>query len=76
MPGTRVDGGEFWSAIASGAIAALISPKAAQKGVEGGGQEGSLCDCSWDVTSFAQVASALWLPSATTETCRRHRHEW
>ena len=32
MPGTRVDGGEFWeSAIASGAIAALISPQAIQK---------------------------------------------
>jgi UDP-N-acetylmuramoyl-L-alanyl-D-glutamate--2,6-diaminopimelate ligase len=32
MPGTRVDGGEFWpSAIASGAIAALVSPSAAQK---------------------------------------------
>lgn len=32
MPGTRVDGGDFWeSAIASGAIAALISPEAAQK---------------------------------------------
>ena len=29
MPGTRVDGGEFWqSAIAAGAIAALISPNA------------------------------------------------
>ena len=32
MPGTRVDGGEFWeSAIASGAVAALISPEAALK---------------------------------------------
>ncbi|WP_017306609.1 UDP-N-acetylmuramoyl-L-alanyl-D-glutamate--2,6-diaminopimelate ligase [Spirulina subsalsa] len=32
MPGTRVDGGEFWeSAIASGAVAALISPEAAAK---------------------------------------------
>ena len=32
MQGTRVDGGEFWeSAIASGAIAALISPQAAAK---------------------------------------------
>ncbi|HEY9691952.1 MAG TPA: UDP-N-acetylmuramoyl-L-alanyl-D-glutamate--2,6-diaminopimelate ligase [Oculatellaceae cyanobacterium] len=32
MPGTRVDGGEFWhSAIASGAIAAIVSPQAAQK---------------------------------------------
>ncbi|MBD3881515.1 UDP-N-acetylmuramoyl-L-alanyl-D-glutamate--2,6-diaminopimelate ligase [Phormidium tenue FACHB-886] len=32
MPGTRVDGGEFWaSAIEAGAIAALVSPAAAQK---------------------------------------------
>jgi UDP-N-acetylmuramoyl-L-alanyl-D-glutamate--2,6-diaminopimelate ligase len=31
MPGTRVDGGEFWSsAIAAGAIAAIVSPKAFQ----------------------------------------------
>ncbi len=32
MPGTRVDGGEFWpSAIASGAVAAIISAAAANK---------------------------------------------
>ncbi|MBD2055565.1 UDP-N-acetylmuramoyl-L-alanyl-D-glutamate--2,6-diaminopimelate ligase [Oculatella sp. FACHB-28] len=32
MPGTRVDGGEFWpSAIVTGAIAALVSTSAAQK---------------------------------------------
>ena len=32
MPGTRVDGGEFWqSAIAKGAIAALVTPNAAAK---------------------------------------------
>nr|WP_155751543.1 UDP-N-acetylmuramoyl-L-alanyl-D-glutamate--2,6-diaminopimelate ligase [Scytonema sp. UIC 10036] len=32
MPGTRVDGGDFWqSAIASGAVAAVISPQAIQK---------------------------------------------
>jgi len=32
MPGTRVDGGDFWqSAIAAGAIAALVSPQAAAK---------------------------------------------
>ena len=32
MPGTRVDGGEFWaSAIGQGAIAALVTPNAAQK---------------------------------------------
>ncbi|MGK7892463.1 MAG: UDP-N-acetylmuramoyl-L-alanyl-D-glutamate--2,6-diaminopimelate ligase [Xenococcus sp. (in: cyanobacteria)] len=32
MPGTRVDGGEFWqSAVTSGAIAALVTPNAAGK---------------------------------------------
>ncbi|MEB3150187.1 MAG: Mur ligase domain-containing protein, partial [Sphaerospermopsis sp.] len=32
MPGTRVDGGEFWeSALAAGAIAAIISPDAIAK---------------------------------------------
>jgi UDP-N-acetylmuramoyl-L-alanyl-D-glutamate--2,6-diaminopimelate ligase len=32
MPGTRVDGGEFWSsALAGGALAALISPQAVAK---------------------------------------------
>lgn len=32
MPGTRVDGGDFWqSAIASGAIAAIVSPQAASR---------------------------------------------
>jgi UDP-N-acetylmuramoyl-L-alanyl-D-glutamate--2,6-diaminopimelate ligase len=32
MPGTRVDGGEFWpSALASGAVAAIVSPQAVQK---------------------------------------------
>ncbi|XGW00458.1 MAG: UDP-N-acetylmuramoyl-L-alanyl-D-glutamate--2,6-diaminopimelate ligase [Leptolyngbya sp. BL-A-14] len=32
MPGTRVDGGDFWAgAIAAGAIAAVVSPQAAQK---------------------------------------------
>ncbi|WP_186375872.1 UDP-N-acetylmuramoyl-L-alanyl-D-glutamate--2,6-diaminopimelate ligase [Hyella patelloides] len=32
MPGTRVDGGEFWqSAVTAGAIAALVTPEAATK---------------------------------------------
>ncbi|MBD2570204.1 UDP-N-acetylmuramoyl-L-alanyl-D-glutamate--2,6-diaminopimelate ligase [Anabaena lutea] len=32
MPGTRVDGGEFWSsALASGAVAAVVSPQAVAK---------------------------------------------
>ncbi|MBW4439764.1 MAG: UDP-N-acetylmuramoyl-L-alanyl-D-glutamate--2,6-diaminopimelate ligase [Plectolyngbya sp. WJT66-NPBG17] len=34
MPGTRVDGGDFWqSAIAAGAIAAIVSPEAANRAV-------------------------------------------
>lgn len=34
MPGTRVDGGEFWpSAVTAGAIAAVVSPQAAAKSV-------------------------------------------
>jgi UDP-N-acetylmuramoyl-L-alanyl-D-glutamate--2,6-diaminopimelate ligase len=32
MPGTRVDGGDFWqSAVAAGAIAAIVSPQAASR---------------------------------------------
>lgn len=32
LPGTRVDGGDFWrSAIASGAVAALVTPEAAKR---------------------------------------------
>lgn len=41
MPGTRVDGGEFWQgAIASGAIAALVSPQVAFKRAGGAGEAG------------------------------------
>ncbi|WP_373535480.1 UDP-N-acetylmuramoyl-L-alanyl-D-glutamate--2,6-diaminopimelate ligase [Microcoleus sp.] len=41
MPGTRVDGGDFWqSAIASGAIAAIISTQAAEKTPS---QDGGTC---------------------------------
>jgi UDP-N-acetylmuramoyl-L-alanyl-D-glutamate--2,6-diaminopimelate ligase len=41
MPGTRVDGGDFWaSAIAAGAIAAVVSPQAAEKAMGPGGTEG------------------------------------
>jgi UDP-N-acetylmuramoyl-L-alanyl-D-glutamate--2,6-diaminopimelate ligase len=37
MPGTRVDGGDFWaSAISAGAIAAVVSPQAAAKVIERG----------------------------------------
>lgn len=37
MPGTRVDGGDFWaSAIGAGAVAAIVSPQAAQKSASAG----------------------------------------
>ena len=49
MPGTRVDGGDFWqSAIESGALAAIISTQAAEKTppqpphAKGGARRGSL----------------------------------
>jgi UDP-N-acetylmuramoyl-L-alanyl-D-glutamate--2,6-diaminopimelate ligase len=65
MPGTRVDGGEFWeSAIASGAVAALISPQAAEKhpplpkGEEG--QSACVISVSDMTTTCAQVAAAFY----------------
>jgi UDP-N-acetylmuramoyl-L-alanyl-D-glutamate--2,6-diaminopimelate ligase len=63
MPGTRVDGGEFWeSAIASGAIAALISPQAAEKSPPQGEQGGSACviTVSDMTTACARVAAAFY----------------
>lgn len=59
MPGTRVDGGEFWqSAIDAGAIAALISPSAAQKYPPG------VDDCAIEVedlvSACAEVAAAFY----------------
>jgi len=69
MPGTRVDGGEFWpSAIASGAVAALVSPQAAQKQAEeqrssGAGERGEV-PCVIPATNMiqacAQVAAAFY----------------
>ena len=63
MPGTRVDGGEFWeSAIASGAIAALISPQAAEKSPPKGEQGGSACAITVSdmITACARVAAAFY----------------
>jgi len=67
MPGTRVDGGEFWeSAIAFGAVAALISPQAAQKKPGGAREQGeqgtSPCViAAADMTkACAQVAAAFY----------------
>lgn len=69
MPGTRVDGGEFWvMAIASGAVAALVSPQAALKkagealsGVSGA-EGGVPCVITADdmAQACAQVAAAFY----------------
>lgn len=60
MPGTRVDGGEFWqSAIASGAVAALISPQAAQKKAGGEGNP-CLITATNMIQACAQVAAAFY----------------
>ena len=58
MPGTRVDGGEFWeSAIAAGAIAAVVSPQAAQKRVSG---DVCVIQCADMVQACAQIATAFY----------------
>jgi UDP-N-acetylmuramoyl-L-alanyl-D-glutamate--2,6-diaminopimelate ligase len=62
MPGTRVDGGEFWpSAIAAGAVAAVISPTAAQKPAPSPELE-EACRISVDnmVQACAQIAAGFY----------------
>ncbi|MFM9264211.1 UDP-N-acetylmuramoyl-L-alanyl-D-glutamate--2,6-diaminopimelate ligase [Tychonema sp. BBK16] len=63
MPGTRVDGGDFWeSAIANGAVAAVISTQAAQKTppqpplAKGGLQE---VPCVISVADMAQTCGLI-----------------
>ncbi len=57
MPGTRVDGGEFWSsAIASGAVAALVSDKIAITA----GVDACLIGASDMVAACASVAAAFY----------------
>jgi UDP-N-acetylmuramoyl-L-alanyl-D-glutamate--2,6-diaminopimelate ligase len=54
MPGTRVDGGEFWqSALAAGAIAAVVSESAAQK------KPPTADDCIISVSNVAQASARL-----------------
>ncbi len=63
MPGTRVDGGEFWqSAIAQGAIAALVSPHAAEKVGEDLGTWGKPCviPVADMIQACAEVAAAFY----------------
>jgi UDP-N-acetylmuramoyl-L-alanyl-D-glutamate--2,6-diaminopimelate ligase len=62
MPGTRVDGGEFWSsAIAAGAIAAVVSPTAAQKPAPSSSLQDSCLIPVTDMTqACAQLAAAFY----------------
>lgn len=65
MPGTRVDGGEFWqSAIASGAIAALVSPQVLLNRAGGaggaGGEDACIITATNMVQACAQVAAAFY----------------
>ena len=64
MPGTRVDGGEFWeSAIASGAVAALISPQAAAKQsplAKGDAEDSAYVIIAEDMTTACAEASAAF----------------
>jgi UDP-N-acetylmuramoyl-L-alanyl-D-glutamate--2,6-diaminopimelate ligase len=62
MPGTRVDGGEFWSsAIAAGAVAAVVSPTAAQKPAPSPDLQDSCIIPIPDMTqACAQIAAAFY----------------
>ncbi|XHX81013.1 MAG: UDP-N-acetylmuramoyl-L-alanyl-D-glutamate--2,6-diaminopimelate ligase [Stenomitos frigidus ULC029] len=57
MPGTRVDGGDFWaSAIAAGAIAAVVSPHAAEKVRK---EQGAVMPCIIAANDMVQVSAQL-----------------
>lgn len=59
MPGTRVDGGEFWpSAIASGAVAAIVSAEAAEKNPPT--PEAVVISASDMTQACAQIAAAFY----------------
>ncbi len=61
MPGTRVDGGDFWpSAIAAGAIAAVVSPSAVQKQPEEARKNAYLISCADIPQACAQIATAFY----------------
>jgi UDP-N-acetylmuramoyl-L-alanyl-D-glutamate--2,6-diaminopimelate ligase len=62
MPGTRVDGGDFWqSALASGAIAAIISPQAAEKIPQNSADNGGVIISASDmVKACAQLAACFY----------------
>jgi UDP-N-acetylmuramoyl-L-alanyl-D-glutamate--2,6-diaminopimelate ligase len=62
MPGTRVDGGEFWSsAIAAGAIAAVVSPAAAEKSAPSIQSQNACIIAASEMTqACAQIAATFY----------------
>ncbi|MBD2258929.1 UDP-N-acetylmuramoyl-L-alanyl-D-glutamate--2,6-diaminopimelate ligase [Pseudanabaena sp. FACHB-2040] len=61
MPGTRVDGGEFWpSAIAAGAIAALVSPSALENRPADEFAEACVIPLADMVVACAELAAAFY----------------
>jgi len=61
MPGTRVDGGDFWpSAIDQGAVAALVSPTAAAKKAQETEKTPCVIPAVDMVKASAQVAAAFY----------------
>ncbi len=59
MPGTRVDGGDFWaSAIAAGAIAAVVSPQVVTKATTNGAAMGDQ-PCLIAATDMPQACARL-----------------
>jgi UDP-N-acetylmuramoyl-L-alanyl-D-glutamate--2,6-diaminopimelate ligase len=69
MPGTRVDGGEFWqSALAKGAILAIISPEAAAKTQLEAGHPAVIV-VSDIITTCAAIAAAFWSYPARQLSC-------
>ncbi|RMF26095.1 MAG: UDP-N-acetylmuramoyl-L-alanyl-D-glutamate--2,6-diaminopimelate ligase [Cyanobacteria bacterium J083] len=59
IPGTRVDGGEFWqSALKNGAIAAIITPEAASK--QPPSQDMCVVEVKDTITACAEMAAAFY----------------
>lgn len=70
MPGTRVDGGEFWQgAIAKGAIAAIISPNAATKTKLEAATNPSVIVAEDIISTCAAISAAFWSYPARQMKC-------
>ncbi|PSB03262.1 UDP-N-acetylmuramoyl-L-alanyl-D-glutamate--2,6-diaminopimelate ligase [Merismopedia glauca] len=70
MPGTRVDGGEFWhSAIAKGALAAIISQEAAAKTKLEPGANPAVIVTDDMISTCAAISAAFWSYPARQLKC-------